>query len=350
MLNGAYIETMYDSKDLPQGYDIVAAIRNKTTKADGIKGKKISGVKKLSNGATLYEQNLNYNGVVTKRKYVLQPDDMSYEYSYHIDDENGNSLLSLDRSFSQNGNKTVTNINGKEYRAFFDDKTKTIKITTDSLDNIDANEDDKYFVIDIKNIFTEYDKQGEDAKKLLDNQEEMEELFFAIFKATPADQLLILGNYGISKIDVVYSENSRIYSSSNKDKNDEVHLEIGFDQPIISHELGHAVDYYKCNNHEKISNATGHISSDKELIDIYNAEFKLFKEKYPKDYRKIIDYFSQSGGGDYDTGLAELIAEVNMLLTTFGHNRDIAKERAHYLVKYFPKTIAKVAELLGYNK
>ena len=60
-------------------------------------------------------------------------------------------------------------------------------------------------------------------------------------------------------------------------------------------------------------------------------------------------YFSQIGGGGFDTGLSELVAETNMLLTTYGNDSDTIKTRASHLVKYFPRTIAKAAELLGYN-
>ena len=72
--------------------------------------------------------------------------------------------------------------------------------------------------------------------------------------------------------------------------------------------------------------------------------------------QSIIEYFSQNGGsqGAYniskgDTGLNEFIAEVNSLLTTYGHETDLISARAMYLTRYFPKTIAKIAELLGYS-
>ena len=65
--------------------------------------------------------------------------------------------------------------------------------------------------------------------------------------------------------------------------------------------------------------------------------------------QNIIEYFSQTGGGLLNSGLSELVAETNMLVSTYGHSTSTVQTRAQYLVKYFPKTLAKIAELLGYD-
>ena len=48
-------------------------------------------------------------------------------------------------------------------------------------------------------------------------------------------------------------------------------------------------------------------------------------------------------------GADEFIAETNLLLTTFGTSNAKIKTRTQFLEKYFPKTIASIANYLGKN-
>ena len=107
------------------------------------------------------------------------------------------------------------------------------------------------------------------------------------------------------------------------------------DLASISHELGHAIDY----KHK--------ISENKELVDIYNEEMKTFASEYTEPVQNIIEYFSHQGGGEYNTGLNEFIAETNMLMKTYGNDSEITKARAIFLVRYFPKTVSKIVEILS---
>ena len=47
------------------------------------------------------------------------------------------------------------------------------------------------------------------------------------------------------------------------------------------------------------------------------------------------------------TGLSEIIAETNALLNTYGSKNEAFNTRTNYLIRFFPKTIAKAASLLA---
>ena len=63
----------------------------------------------------------------------------------------------------------------------------------------------------------------------------------------------------------------------------------------------------------------------------------------------IISYFSQTGGSR-STGLSEVVAEVQALMTSYGNAEEDITSRINYLTKYFPETVAKVGTMLGYNQ
>ena len=187
--------------------------------------------------------------------------------------------------------------------------------------------------IDIKNKIADFNDYDEDNKKYVTNtyktKEDMNKELFDFIKILPADVLLNL-NSNISKIYVSEGIQS-CYSKKNKS------LYTGFDLPVIAHEIGHSIDF-----RDKIADS-------KELIDIYKDEINSFNTCFPEPVQELIKYFGPMGSGYSGTGLNELIAETNMLLTTHGPNYDKVKIRSEYLVRYFPKTVAKIAELLGYN-
>ena len=103
-----------------------------------------------------------------------------------------------------------------------------------------------------------------------------------------------------------------------------------------AHEVGHLKDGFLHG-----------ISDNQDLQKIYNQEMGYFEANYPKTMQEIISYFNQQGGSGH-TGLSEVVAETNLLLTSYGHD-DYLADRANFLAKYFPKTIAKIAEFLGYT-
>ena len=106
----------------------------------------------------------------------------------------------------------------------------------------------------------------------------------------------------------------------------------------LAHELGHIQD-----------DLFGIISADQNLIDIYNQEISEFNLRYTNvSGKEYIDYFSMDGGSA-STGLSELVAETNMLLTTCGNSKDDLVDRTQFLAQNFPKTISYIASKFGLN-
>ena len=48
-------------------------------------------------------------------------------------------------------------------------------------------------------------------------------------------------------------------------------------------------------------------------------------------------------------GIDEFIAETNLLLSTYGSTDKRTKTRTQFLAKYFPNTIAKIAQTIDKN-
>ncbi len=334
-LSGAFETTRYDLKDYPEEMDVISAIKDGTITG----GTKLSTVTS-DNGSTSYVQNYERNGNTVSRNYNSQVDEngnlVSTNYQYQINNENGDSLLSVDRSWSKNADgSTTTVINGKNYTATFDDNTKTVTVVQEDGTKTSYSINDMLTKIDT----SESEEKAASTKEnyVYENSTEQQKDFWAMVKTLPADQLINLGTNvkEITITDNVFGTNINFAR----------HLNVIPDVAVISHELGHSIDIV---DEEKL----GNISQNEELIEIYNNEMKTFTQKYPELSQNIISYFSQVGGGgvfETNTGLSELVAESNMLMTTYGHDNDSVNARAEYLVQYFPETVAKIGELLGYN-
>ncbi len=332
-LEGLYVTTKYNLMDYPEDFDILSSLKNQTIDADieanGYKqGEKLTNVTKDINGNLSYIENFEQDGILTNRNYNQKVDKngniSSYQYQYNITDGENNNLLTINKSWIKNANGSTTTINGKTYEAKFNDTDMKITVT---------QEDGTVNVIPVKDMLAEkqdylIDKFG--------SIEAGQEVFWEFMKTLPGDQLINLQEQ-VNKIYIVDSIESAI-DHSNKE------LYIGLDSAVLFHELGHAIDL---NGADSFDDAK--ISQNKELIDIYNSEYENFKSEYPEMEQNIIEYFSQTGGGLLNSGLSELVAETNMLVSTYGHSTSTVQTRAQYLVKYFPKTLAKIAELLGYD-
>ncbi len=119
---------------------------------------------------------------------------------------------------------------------------------------------------------------------------------------------------------------------------------------IFLHELGHAKDMKNYDTTTfKTKDATENtlISAQKEVLDTYKAEKELFNKNFSNTQREHIDYFMQSLGHSSGTNgaLKEALAEINAILNTF-NTVDRYSLRSEYLQRYFPRTIAKLAEKL----
>ncbi len=315
-LAGGYDIVRYDCSNYPKDFDFESAIRNgKMTD-----GQILAGAKRLEDGSIEYFENLEYQGNKTTRRYTQSVDGdniTSTKYSYNIVDEDGKTILNLDRSWSQNNDgSTTTVINGKTFTATFDDSSKSIIVT-------DCQGNTTFIDIPAK-------LKGVDdfSLKYYGSQEASYNEFYQLCKNMPADMLLELNYYNkniklVSKCDSSYSRNLLEISATNSQDN------FG----VVAHELGHAIDDLKC------------ISEDDILIKIYNDEISNFEATYPKSMQENIKYFDQKGGSS-GTGLAELVAETNMLYKSY--NRTSSDTiRAQYLVQYFPRTLAYILNVLN---
>ena len=101
---------------------------------------------------------------------------------------------------------------------------------------------------------------------------------------------------------------------------------------VFLHELGHYIDT------EKIGDDFGIYSGNRELREIFEKEIENFRKHSTTKQQTFIDYFIGDRG---KSSAAETFAESNMLLST-----PYTTRRAYYLQQNFPRTIAKIAELI----
>ena len=301
VLEGVWDKTLYQLSDYDENYDILKAIEDGSIKG----GTKLSGAIKNPDGTIAYSENLDTNGTNIQRKYTKGINGIDYSYSYQITDETGRKILDTQISFAKDSeNQTTTIINGKKYIAKFDDNTKAINL---------IYPDGTTKTIDI-------------AKKTRDIDE-----FYKIFKNLPFSLIEALNK--IKKWNYIEDNiKSCLYidTSFGIDMKDNI--------SIIAHELGHEKD------------CALDLEKDPNLIKIYTSEIKEFNSRYTTEAgQKYIKYFSQIGG-TIATGLAEVIAETNTILLSYGHNITDCESRAQFLAQNFPKTIAYIATKFGLNQ
>lgn len=351
-LNGAFETTKYTLSDYPEDMDVLSAIKEGT-----IKGGEVLSSVTSDNGIIQYSENYEQNGNKINRSYNQKVNKdgslASTSYKYQIVDGNGNELLSLDRSWTKNSDQsTTTTINGKTYTANFDDDTKTIDIIQEGKEKISISIDKLYARRVVgENMFSPFSDEEREYYTRYTNSQEQRNDFWEFCKTLPAEQLINLGTT-VKSVKIIKDG-----LESNMDY--EGRLTTGLEASIIFHELGHAKDtpVIEASN-TPMTGKTEQISKNEDLIKIYNKEMENFKAQYPELAQEIIYYFSQTGGtagmffaDPSNTGLSEFVAETNALLTTYGHAYDAynAKARAEYIVRYFPETVAKIAQLTGYS-
>ncbi|MBR2069762.1 MAG: hypothetical protein IJ877_08390 [Candidatus Gastranaerophilales bacterium] len=324
ILKGAYDTTIYDLKDYPEDYDIIKGIEEGT-----IQGGRNIAQTGIEKGQTFYRENYSYNQTSTTRYYSEVLDDkdnvMLSEYSYRIDDDNGENLFNLERTFFRDKitNTNTTVINGEKYMAYYSNKDYFIEI---------------YLPNGTKKVLDLSDKLH---SVYWDDKEKYDKVF-EFFKTLPADILLEIEKYTSSVC---------LFDDCSASINRSGELKTIPSLPVIAHELGHGADYYQiANSYFDKAETKTIISSNPELIEIYNSEIDNFKKEYPQISENIIDYFSQSGGGDSNTGLSELTAECFMLCATYGMDKEKVTTRSNFLVKYFPRTVAKACQMILDNK
>ena len=332
-IEGVFDESVYELKNYPQSFDIISMLENNALE----NGKALAATQKISPVSTVHFENFDRNGCKITRKYAQYKNKndelVKYRYSYKIKDENNKPILDLDRTWKKNQDgSTISIINGKEFRAEFDDNEMTIKL------KLPNGFEDEIDLSDI--LFNLSDYYGDKRKELMDKfktYDNFQRKTFEFLKTLPAD---IISNV------LLFADKLQINPQDDNDgafmQGDESQMrgiETNLSNITICHELGHAYDFAGNSSYE-----TGLISSNPDLIAIYNDEMIKFMQEYPLLDQDVIEYFSPNGG-TIDTGLAEMVAESNLLFTTMLAD-DLTAERSYYLVKYFPKTIAKISQLM----
>ena len=158
--------------------------------------------------------------------------------------------------------------------------------------------------------------------------------FFEFAKTVPADLLISLSNVTVIELNPKFSA---LYL-------DNYYLEVQPNQGALAHELGHGEDWLNQN-----IDYLGKINGNYQVTQIYTKELEKFNKENPAAFQDVIAYFSKTGGS-HSTGLSEIVADTYALMSTYGHTREDLSLRINYLTKYFPETVAKIAELAGYNQ
>ncbi len=294
ILKGAYNTTKYDFEVYPEEYDIISALKNNTIYGGQVLCRVIE-----TNDSTILDENFSYQDTQTKRFYKEAKNKTQREYKYQIT-EGGTVLLNREKSWQKlSDNKTITKVNEKTYTAEFKGR---IAIITDSEGNVTTVN----FNIKAPDFDIEF------------------------LKSLDADTILAIDKYSKS---LIIAEN-RINTYYNSLSENIYTTENNFN---LLHELGHAIDFQSIglSNKKEIS---------KELIETYKKELEAFINNSNSEMQKLVKYFSQTSES---TGLDELIAETNAITNTYGSDDLYLSARIHFLIHYFPKTIATASKLLN---
>ena len=310
IIKGTYDVTKYNLADYPEDMDVIQAIKDKTITG----GEKLSYTEEKEDGTIIHKKTFTNNGITTIKNCSYKKNEtgnlLNKRISYEIIDETGKKFLKTDRSLILNSDgSTTTIINGKKYITKFDKETFKIEVTSPN---------DEKTIIDLEKKCPWHSKER-----------------FLNFSKTVFGDLLIPLKY-CPQIIVSDSNNG---SYIDKDLN----LKVQLNDATITHEIGHLyedIEYIERKNY---------FNKNKDLINIYNEEFDNFRKENPRVITQALDYFSQVSGGSKGTGIEELTAEAISLISSFEDINEKTQLRKEYLLRYFPKTIAKVADLYGYN-
>ena len=255
----------------------------------------------------------------------LEDDNGNRRSFYKITDKDGNVLLDRVQTFTVLGeNKFQSSLNGKSWDIEYkDDNTVTVK----------DNQTGKIKIIPLGDKIT-----PEDRNTMLN-----------ILKSLSGEQLMIMDKNNINSIiwggDDRFSNSwlNNAYWNTAEEKiyfggNTISTTQEEFLQKNIStlfHEYGHFIDAMTATETDNAA------SQSERLKKIFEEEFADFKQVATTEEEIFIEYFTGTVQG-YWRGAEERFAETNMLLHT--NPCDITATRAYYLQRYFPRTVAAIAE------
>ncbi len=291
-------------------------------KNDGIVGQNASLTDKNGKIYPLQRENFdNETGIKSVEKNFTSPDGTRTEYfyeempdgsrisEYKIIDTNGNVLLNEHTIFAPlkaDKNKFVSSRNGFVYeiehrndRIIVTDKTKNRTAEID-INKLTGSKPENFLRV-LKQLSGDY------LMRIAENPIKLEEAEFDPGLWGNESKVLYLG------VSEWFSGDEEKFS-------------------VFLHELGHYIDT------EKIGDDFGIYSGNRELNEIFKKEIENFKKHSTTKQQMFIDYFIGDRG---KSSAAETFAESNMLLST-----PYSTRRAYYLQQNFPRTIAKIAELI----
>lgn len=308
LLPGVFESTYYDISQFKEGgedFSIDTPIEDAVIS----EGETISKVIQNNDGSITYTESIQLNEINTDRVYTEKKDEFGnivfskYEYKI-INEDTSEVLMDISRTWQKQTDKVINKINGIQYEITFDDKNKTINIT-DGINKrkIDTKDKLPYYSSDV--LWTEIKKLQADT-------------ILTIFDRI--DQW----NYCADADSV-----ANAYMKT---------LSTGKNNSIICHEAGHL-----------LVNDEPSIIDNEEFYQTYGTEMEIFQTNIPYNEQQYVQYFSPRADIIGADGADEFIAESNILLTTYGTTNYRIKTRTQFLEKYFPKTIAKIAEITGKN-
>ncbi len=309
LLPGVFESTYYDISQIKE--DSISYNTNEPIENCIIgEGEPISKVVQNNDGSITYSEYIQLNDMNTDRTYTEKKDEngniIYSEYNYQISKENDNKpLMDISRTWrKKDNNNSINTINGVTYNLNFDDTQKEIKISD--------GENTK--IIKTKGKLPYYS----------------EDVLWNEIKKLQVDTILTIFDR-VSQWNYCADEDSSVNAYMKT-------LSTGKNISIIIHESGHL-----------IVNDEPSIIDDDAFIDAYGIEMEIFQTNLPYNEQQYIQYFSPRADLIGSDGADEFVAETNILLTTYGTTNYRIKTRTQFLEKYFPKTIAKVAELTGKN-
>ena len=257
---------------------------------------------------TIQKNFVSPDGTKTEYNYEQTPDGITVS-EYKITDRNGNILLNQTRTFTQQDeNHFISSLNGKVFETEFSDYKITI---------LNKSTNEKH-TIDLTGKI----------------EPEQYSSIISVLKRMPADMLLKMENRRLDKFDddwdASWSPENHILTMSTFEEEEYSYEALG----ILMHEFGHFIDTANSDS------CDGILSGNEEFVKIYKEEYQNLLKTSSFWERQILDYFT-SHTGELG-GRLETLAESNLLLTN-----EYTSQRAFYLQKFFPKTIAKAAELLN---
>ena len=309
LLTGVYESTYYDISQFKTTTDTEVIDEDIENCVTG-DGETISKVVKNNDGSVTYTESIEINDNLIDRLYSEKRNEkgeiISSTYEYKIQKEDSKEpLMHISRSFiREDENNTTNTINGITYKIHFDNEKKIITISDGkNKKEINAREKLPYYSADI---------------------------LWNVAKGLQADTLITIFD-NVNQWKYCADEDS---ISSTIERN----ISTGTNSGIIYHEAGHI-----------IANNNSALFEDEDIAQTYGTEMESFKISIPYNEQEYIQYFSPRAGLMDSYGIDEFIAETNLLLSTYGSTDKRTKTRTQFLAKYFPNTIAKIAQTIDKN-